>query len=102
MHAAENPLELPSIAALELFVKLVSTLPAWAAAVIVIIVGGTWCALRLLRALDDHLMVKTACGTEEGALEALRITQAARRRRFLQRGAPAVGNRPSPSAPADE
>lgn len=108
MHAAQNPPKLPSTPELELFVKLISTLPTWASAVIVIVlitvVGAAWAAPRLLRALAYHRSVNKAWGhvtTEAGALEALRITQAAPQG-HLSLGKPQAGDQSVPPAQADK
>lgn len=53
-----------------------SALPEWAVGVIAVLVAGRYSLPRVLRALDDRRIVKTACKTivtERCAVEALRI-----------------------------
>lgn len=87
MPAVQQLPELPSLHDLELLAKLITALPPWLAAAVVIalvvVVGLAYGVPRLLRALGDYRVVKKACetiATENGALEALRITHPEPRR----------------------
>ncbi|MGH8345361.1 MAG: hypothetical protein ACRES5_02160 [Pseudomonas sp.] len=61
---------------------VVSTLPGWAAGLLLLLVVIGWCSPKVLRALDDRRIAKAACAritTEQGAVEALRIRNSPRR-----------------------
>lgn len=87
MLAAQNPPDPPLKSVAEFVAKVISALPPWLAATVVIgllvIVAVAWAAPRVLRALDVRRVVKKASqhiSSETGALDALRITRPPQRR----------------------
>lgn len=77
------PVRLP----LELVAQALSAIPLWLLATVLIVLALVfavgWAIPRVLRALDDHLVVKKASeqiNSEKAALAALRITRPPRRR----------------------
>lgn len=61
---------------------VVFSLPGWAAGALALLVVIGWYSPKVLRALDDRRIAKTACAkitTEQGAVEALRIRNSPRR-----------------------
>lgn len=102
MHAAQNPLELSPAAISELLGKLISVLPTWVIVVVVLVFVAASVVRHLSRTLVEHRAMTKASNTKDGALEVVRITQAARRRRLPQLRARRDEERPSSPAPASE